>query len=92
MIYPMKPEDYYGIYQLWRSCSGMGLNDPDDSREGMEAFLKKIPPPAFLPGKTAIMWAPFSAATTAAGDIFTTLPSCRITVAEESVRSWSRLR
>ena len=43
----MKPEDYYGIYQLWRSCSGMGLNDPDDSREGMEAFLKRNPTTCF---------------------------------------------
>lgn len=43
----MKPEDYYGIYQLWRSCSGMGLNDLDDSREGMEAFLKRNPTTCF---------------------------------------------
>ena len=47
MIYPMKPEEYDGIYQLWRSCSGMGLNDLDDSREGMEAFLKRNPTTCF---------------------------------------------
>ena len=47
MIYPMKPEEYDGIYQFWRSCSGMGLNDLDDSREGMEAFLKRNPTTCF---------------------------------------------
>ena len=47
MIYPVKPEEYDGIYQLWRSCSGMGLNDLDDSREGMEAFLKRNPTTCF---------------------------------------------
>ena len=47
MIYPMKPEEYDGIYQLWRSCSGMGLNDLDDSREGMDAFPKRNPTTCF---------------------------------------------
>ena len=47
MICQMKPEDYDGIYQLWLSCAGMGLNDLDDSREGIEAFLRRNPTTCF---------------------------------------------
>ena len=39
VICQMKPEDYDGIYQLWLSCAGMGLNDLDDSREGIDTIL-----------------------------------------------------
>lgn len=28
--------DYEQDYQLWMSCAGMGLNNPDDSKEGIE--------------------------------------------------------
>ena len=47
VICQMKPEDYDGIYQLWLSCAGMGLNDLDDSREGIEAFLRRNPATCF---------------------------------------------
>ena len=32
----MRIDDYTAIYNLWMSCKGMGLNDIDDSREGLE--------------------------------------------------------
>ncbi|MGL4762266.1 MAG: GNAT family N-acetyltransferase [Sarcina sp.] len=35
--------DYDEIYKLWLSCVGMGLNDIDDSKEGIEKFLKRNP-------------------------------------------------
>lgn len=31
----MQAEDYDALYALWLSCKGMGLNDVDDSREGI---------------------------------------------------------
>ena len=31
----MKLEDYDHVYALWISCTGMGLNDLDDSREDL---------------------------------------------------------
>ena len=43
----MKPEDYDGAYALWLSCSGMGLNDLDDSRDGFESFLRRNPTTCF---------------------------------------------
>lgn len=39
----MALSDYEQVYQLWLSCAGMGLNNLDDSREGIERFLKEIP-------------------------------------------------
>ena len=47
MICVMKPEDYDGAYALWLSCSGMGLNDLDDSRDGFESFLRRNPTTCF---------------------------------------------
>lgn len=39
----MTIEDYEAVYQLWLSCAGMGLNNLDDSREGIAVFLKRNP-------------------------------------------------
>lgn len=39
----MTMEDYDAVYALWKSCKGMGLNDKDDSREGIDRFLKRNP-------------------------------------------------
>lgn len=39
--------DYDAVYALWLSCKGMGLNDLDDSREGIERFLKRNPETCF---------------------------------------------
>ncbi|NLQ32484.1 GNAT family N-acetyltransferase [Streptococcus mutans] len=43
MIRPMTIADYDAVYQLWLSCKGMGLNNLDDSREGIAVFLKRNP-------------------------------------------------
>ena len=39
-IRTMQIEDYDAVFALWKSCSGMGLNDVDDSRSGIERFLQ----------------------------------------------------
>ena len=39
----MTIEDYEAVYQLWLSCAGMGLNNLDDSREGIAVLLKRNP-------------------------------------------------
>lgn len=43
----METADYDAAYALWRACTGMGLNDLDDSREGIERFLKRNPDTCF---------------------------------------------
>lgn len=39
--------DYEKMYALWLSCKGMGLNDTDDSKEGIKRFLDRNPETCF---------------------------------------------
>lgn len=47
-IRQMKIEDYEGVYDLWMSCAGMGLNNLDDSWDGIEKFLQRNPDSCFV--------------------------------------------
>ena len=47
----MQIEDYEAVYRLWLSCKGMGLNSVDDSREGIEKFLRRNPESCFVAEK-----------------------------------------
>ncbi len=40
--------DYDRVYALWQSCPGMGLNNLDDAREGIEKFLLRNPETCFV--------------------------------------------
>lgn len=40
--------DYDQVYGLWMSCKNMGFNNLDDSREGIERFLKRNPKTSFV--------------------------------------------
>ncbi len=40
--------DYEQVYALWLSCPGMGLNNLDDSRDGIERFLRRNPDTCFV--------------------------------------------
>ena len=39
----MTATDYDGLYSLWMSIKGFGIRSIDDSREGVERFLKRNP-------------------------------------------------
>ena len=39
----MTIEDYDGVYDLWMTIKGFGIRSIDDSREGVERFLKRNP-------------------------------------------------
>lgn len=39
----MTIDDYDKVYNLWMSCVGMGLNNLDDSREGIDKFILRNP-------------------------------------------------
>lgn len=43
MVRVMTPEDYDAVYALWMSIHGFGIRSMDDSREGIEIFLKRNP-------------------------------------------------
>lgn len=44
----MTINDYKEVYTLWLSCKGMGLNNLDDSKDGIEKFLKRNPETCFV--------------------------------------------
>lgn len=39
----MQIEDYEEVYALWKSIHGFGVRSIDDSKEGIERFLKRNP-------------------------------------------------
>lgn len=47
-IRKMLIDDYKEVYALWISCVGMGLNNIDDSQEGINQFLKRNPDTCFV--------------------------------------------
>ena len=44
----MTIDDYEGVYNLWINTPGMGLNTADDSREGIDKYLKRNPTTSFV--------------------------------------------
>ena len=47
-IRPMTINDYDAVYQLWINTPGMGLNDIDDSYQGIERMLSRNPTLSFV--------------------------------------------
>ncbi len=47
-IREMKIADYTAVYALWRKTPGMGLNDIDDSEDGISRYLKRNPHTCFV--------------------------------------------
>ncbi|MDR1731397.1 MAG: GNAT family N-acetyltransferase [Synergistaceae bacterium] len=47
-IREMTVADYDAVYRLWRETEGVGLRTLDDSREGIEQFLRRNPSTCFL--------------------------------------------
>ena len=44
----MQLNDYNSVYALWLSCPGMGLNNLDDSQEGIAKYLARNPDTCFV--------------------------------------------
>ena len=47
-IRKMTIDDYDSLYELWIHTPGMGLNDVDDSREGISRYLERNPKTCFV--------------------------------------------
>lgn len=54
-IRKMKIDDYEAVCGLWLSCKGMGLNNVDDSCDGVERFLKRNPDTCFVAENNGII-------------------------------------
>lgn len=50
-IRDMTAEDYEQVHKLWMEISGFGIRSMDDSREGVERFLRRNP------GCSVVAWA-----------------------------------
>ena len=47
-IRTMSMEDYESVHRLWLDTPGMGLNNLDDSREGLARYLARNPETCFV--------------------------------------------
>ena len=47
-IRKMVIEDYDAVYELWSNIPGMGLNDVDDSLEGISKYITRNPDTSFV--------------------------------------------
>lgn len=44
----LTPDDYDAVSALWNSIEGMGLRSLDDSREGIDKYLRRNPSTSFI--------------------------------------------
>lgn len=51
----MTISDYEQVYLLWLSTPNMGLNNIDDSKEGIEKYLARNPETCFVAEKNAVI-------------------------------------
>jgi len=78
----MTPVDYEGVYNLWISCPGVGLNPVDDSKDGITRFLLRNPNTCFVAeNENGIIGSIMAGNDGRRGYIYHTavLPSCRKT-------------
>lgn len=43
IVRPMTIEDYDSVYALWKTINGFAIRSIDDSREGVEIFIRRNP-------------------------------------------------
>ena len=85
LIRPMTMNDYDAVYQLWIITPGMGLNDIDDSYQGIERMLTRNPTLSFVAENEH---KEIIGVIIAGAVIFTTRRYCRNIVTKKSVRHW----
>lgn len=54
-IRTMTIQDYEQVYALWLSTPGMGLNDKDDSPEGIARYLQRNPTTCFVAEENGVV-------------------------------------
>lgn len=66
LIREMAIEDYEAVYHLWTEIRGFGIRSIDDSKEGVERFLKRNPTTSVVAVQNGRIVEIFSAAMTGA--------------------------
>ena len=78
MIRVMTIDDYDEVYALWKKIRGFGIRSIDDSREGVDRFLKRNPTTSVVAVE--------------GGDVFIMYAWMRRTGVTESGVIWSYMR
>ena len=91
----MTLEDYDEVYALWMGIHGFGIRSIDDSKEGVERFLKRNPTTSMVAvadgpahAETMSAWEPFSADMTGDADVCIMSVCTKITGRTESEKPW----
>ena len=71
MIRVMTIDDYDEVYALWKKIRGFGIRSIDDSREGVDRFLKRNPTTSVVAVRKTRerLWEVFSAVMTEDGAV-----------------------
>ena len=83
----MTLEDYDEVYALWMGIHGFGIRSIDDSKEGVERFLKRNPTTSMV-AVAERSWEPFSADMTGDADVCIMSVCMKITGRTESEKPW----
>ncbi len=81
----MTEEDYEEVYRLWRTIKGFGIRSMDDSREGIERFLRRNPTTSMVAEAEGEI---VGAGTMAAGAVSTMYVCGKITGSRELASRW----
>ena len=71
VIRVMTMEDFEQVHKLWMGIHGFGIRSIDDSKEGVERFLKRNPTPAWWQLQGRQLWVQFSVGMTEGADVCT---------------------
>ena len=88
MIRVMTIEDYDEVYALWKKIRGFGIRSIDDSRKGVDRFLKRNPTTSVVAEKEAGLSEVSFADMTEDGAVSIMYAWMRIIVDMELARQW----
>lgn len=88
-IRKMTIDDYEQVFDLWVSNTGMGLRSLDDSREGIDSFLKRNPETCFISLDGETVTGAVLCGHDGDGDIFITPLFALIIEIKVSAQHWS---
>jgi len=80
--------DYERVYTLWLNTTNMGLNNIDDSKDGINKYLLRNPDTCFVAEKDGVIIGVILVGMTDAGDIFTTQRSHKMNRGMALVLPW----
>lgn len=87
-IREMTMEDFEEVHALWMGIHGFGIRSIDDSKEGVERFIRRNPTTSMWRVKTTESSVQPCAVMTADADVYIMSAFMRITESRASDRRW----